>query len=159
MKKSLLKPILVCFIALMTFTACQDNSLEKGMKEVHWDRDVCERCTMIISEKKFTVQVMNPKTQQTYFFDDLGCAVIWFKEKNQDWFENAKIWINDSVSGQWLNAKEAIYLPDTLTPMGYGLSAFSKETITKHSNSLKFEQAVEKILEIDNLQKERRKQH
>lgn len=158
MKNLFLKTLFLPFFLVFSFMACQDNSLEKGMKEVHWDRDICERCKMIISEKKFAVQVMNPHNNQTYFFDDLGCAVIWFKEENQDWFNEAKIWINDSVSGQWLNAKEAIYLPDTLTPMGYGLSAFSKETITKHSNSLKFEQAVEKILEIDKIQKERRKQ-
>lgn len=159
MKTIFSKTFILPFLFALIFTACQDNSLEKGMKEVHWDRDVCERCTMIISEKKFAVQILNPNNNQTYFFDDLGCAVIWFKEKEQDWFDSAKIWIKDSVSGQWLNAKEAIYLPDTLTPMGYGLSAFSKETITKHSNSLKFEQAVEKILEIDKTQKERRQQH
>lgn len=157
MNLSALKNLFFAFFILTIFTGCQEDALEKGMKKVHWDRDICERCKMIISERKFAVQILNPKTQQTYMFDDLGCAVVWFKEENLDWFNEAKIWINDAVSGQWLNAKEAIYVPDTLTPMGYGLSAYSKKTIVENSKNLTFDQAVEKILEIDHTQKSRRK--
>lgn len=159
MKNIALKNIFLSLLALFIFSACQDSSVENGMKEVHWDRDVCERCKMIISERKFAVQILNPSTRQSYMFDDLGCAVIWFKEENLDWFDSAKIWINDSVSGKWLNAREAIYIANTLTPMGYGLSAYSKKTIIENSNNLNFEQAIEKILEIDKIQKEKRKTH
>lgn len=157
MRIATLKNWLLIVLMLSVFAGCQEDSLEKGMKTVHWDRDICERCKMIISERKFAVQIQNPKTQQTYMFDDLGCAVVWFKEENLEWFSEAKIWINDAVSGQWLNAKEAIYVPDTLTPMGYGLSAYSKKTIVENSKNLTFDQAVEKILEIDHAQKSRRK--
>lgn len=159
MRMAVVKKVLLALFVFSIFAGCQDKSAEEGMKKVHWDRDICERCKMIISERKFAVQVQNPHTQQTYMFDDLGCAVVWFKEENLDWFKEAKIWINDAVSGQWLNAKEAIYIPDTLTPMGYGLSAYSKKTIVENSKNLTFEQAVEKILDIDAHQKDKRKEH
>lgn len=157
MQRVYLKTVLLSLIFLFSLTGCQEDSLANGMKKVHWDRDICERCKMIISERKFAVQILNPATQQSYMFDDLGCAVLWFKEENLDWFNEAKIWINDASSGQWLEAREAIYVPDTLTPMGYGLSAYSKKTIIEHSNNLTFDQAVEKILQIDHAQKSRRK--
>jgi nitrous oxide reductase accessory protein NosL len=157
MNIAILKNLFLAFFIFAIFSGCQDNTLEEGMKKVHWDRDICERCKMIISERKFAVQILNPKTNQSYMFDDLGCAVLWFKEEKLDWFNEAKIWINDASSGQWLNAKEAIYVSNTLTPMGYGLSAYSKKTIVENSNSLTFEQAVEKIIQIDEAQKNRRK--
>jgi hypothetical protein len=157
MRRLHLKTFFVSLVLLFSLTGCQEDSISDGMKKVHWYRDICERCKMIISERKFAVQILNPNTQQSYMFDDLGCAVLWFKEENLNWFNEAKIWINDAASGKWLNAKEAIFVPDTLTPMGYGLSAYSKKTIVEHSNTLTFDQAVEKILEIDHAQKSRRK--
>ena len=157
MRIAVVKKVLLALFVFSIFAGCQDKSVEEGMKKVHWDRDICERCKMIISERKFAVQILNPKTNQSYMFDDLGCAVLWFKEENLEWFNEAKIWINDASSGQWLNAKEAIYVSNTLTPMGYGLSAYSKKTIVENSNSLNFEQAVEKIIQIDEAQKKRRK--
>lgn len=126
------------------------------MKEVHWDRDMCERCQMVVSERKYAVQILNLKTNKYFTFDDLGCAILWFEEENQTWFNEAKIWINDAKTGQWIDARQAIYVSDTLTPMGYGLSAFSKKTITDHSNAFTFDEAVEKIYAIDAEQKKRR---
>ena len=157
MKMISLKTFLVSLFVFFIFTGCQEDAPVNGMKKVHWDRDVCERCKMIISERKFAVQILNPTTQQSYMFDDLGCAVLWFIEDELTWFDEATIFINDAVSGQWINAREAIYVPETLTPMGYGLSAYSKQTIVENSNNLNFEQAVKKIKEIDFIQKSKRK--
>lgn len=142
---------------LFLFIGCQEDSLPNGMKKVHWDRDICQRCKMIISERKFTVQIVHPTTKEAFMFDDLGCAVLWFIEDELNWFDKANVYITDAVSGQWLNAKEAIYIADTLTPMGYGLSAYSKQTILKNSTHLSYEEAVEKIKQIDHAQKSRRK--
>lgn len=155
MKNISLKTILFSFFILFIFIGCQDKSSQNGLKKMHWDRDICERCKMIISERKFAVQIIDPNTNKHYVFDDLGCAVLWFGESNLNWFEEAKIFIADAVSSKWINAREAIYIADTLTPMGYGLSAYSKETIIENSKPLNFEQAVEKIKQIDYAQKNR----
>jgi hypothetical protein len=157
MRFNIVKKGLVLLFILIAFNACEDNTLENGMKPVHWDRDICQRCKMIMSEKKFAVQVVNAKTNKSYMFDDLGCAVLWFIEDEITWFNEANIFIADAMTGKWLNAREAIYIGDTLTPMGYGLSAYSKKTIVENSEHLNFEQAVEKIKQIDHQQKMRRK--
>ncbi|MFA7083270.1 MAG: nitrous oxide reductase accessory protein NosL [Arcobacteraceae bacterium] len=156
MKNISLKTLIFSFFIFFIFIGCQEDSLPNGMKKVHWDRDICERCKMIISERKFTVQMINPKTNEAFMFDDLGCAVLWFIEDEIAWFNEANVYITDAVSGKWIDAKEAIYVSDTLTPMGYGLSAYSKQTIVENSTHLNYEQAVEKIKQIDHAQKSKR---
>ncbi|PLY09498.1 MAG: hypothetical protein C0626_11040 [Arcobacter sp.] len=128
------------------FISCSDStSSENDIKKIHWDRDMCDRCRMVISEKKFAVQVINPHTNKTFLFDDLGCAISWFEEENQPWIKEAKIWINDAHNGSFIDAKEAIYTKENITPMGYGFSAYTQKTKPKNERYFSFEESVELI--------------
>ncbi len=153
MKNLSLKTFIFSFFIFLVFSGCTEDKNSNGMSKVHWDRDICERCKMIVSERKFAVQIINPETKQSYMFDDLGCAVVWFIEKDLTWFNEARIFITDATTGEWVNAREAVYIDDTMTPMNYGLSAYSKETVFENQSKLNFEQAVKKIIEVDNFQK------
>ncbi|MCL2830751.1 MAG: nitrous oxide reductase accessory protein NosL [Betaproteobacteria bacterium] len=93
-----------------------------GPVRIVWDRDTCEHCKMIISEKRFAAQIRNP-AMRVYKFDDFGCAVSFLK--NQEWAaQPAEFWVADmSNSGQWLDARQAHYLGGKTTPMGFGFGA------------------------------------
>lgn len=156
MKRFNLKYLFLLSLAAL-FIGCSDSSdVKEGMKKVHWDRDMCERCKMVVSERHFGVQMINPSSNRSFMFDDIGCAVLWFQEENKDWFDKAVIWINDAKSGEWIDARTASYTLGTLTPMGYGLSAFAQENLPQGATALKFEEAVTIIKDIDVEQKRRR---
>ena len=76
----------------LLFTGCEEKS-KTDVAKVHWDRDMCARCVMVVSDRKNTAQVRDPKTGKKYMFDDIGCTILWFKEENISWKDTAIIWI------------------------------------------------------------------
>lgn len=146
MLKVLLKSLFVLSV-LFFVSGCEDNETSQNVAEMHWDRDMCERCKMVISERKHAVQVRNEQDGHVYKFDDIGCAIFWFKEENIAWKESANIWITDVETGDWLNAKTAFYEAETRTPMGYGFSAHkTKEDIESGHEIVDYNEMVKRIL-------------
>lgn len=138
--------VLLSFIII--FTSCEDKN-NNGMRTVHWDRDMCQRCQMIVSERHFAVQVINEEKKIYKMFDDLGCAIIWFEEEKIPWFNQAKIFINDASDGSWIDARTAYFTKNNRTPMGYGISAYSKENLPENKESITFNKAKEILIDID----------
>ena len=138
------KVFYLLLLVTLFFTACNKKN-SNGIEAIHWDRDVCQRCKMVVSERKYAAEIVNPNTGKVYKFDDIGCAVMWLKEEHIPWADKAKIWVTDAKSGKWLDAKSAKYTDDSITPMAYGISAFSKETFPKGHKALNFDEAVKQI--------------
>ncbi|MCB1963599.1 MAG: protein NosL [Rhodocyclaceae bacterium] len=92
-----------------------------GPVDVKWDRQVCERCSMILSDTRYAAQIRDPQGT-VHYYDDFGCAI--FDLRKQGWDE-AKIefWVTDYKTGRWTSAYKARYVPERTTPMGYGLGA------------------------------------
>lgn len=135
---------LFLFITVFLLTGCEKET-NNGLAKIHWDRDTCERCVMVISEKGYAVQIENPVNKQKHKFDDMGCAVIWFKQNNYTWFDSAIIWVKDENSKTWINARTALWTTQNITPMNYGLAAYTKETFPLNKKSLNFYEAVETV--------------
>lgn len=143
--------LFLLFTALIfLFTACE-KKVDNGLAKIHWDRDTCERCVMVMSEKSYAVQIQNPTTKQKFKFDDFGCAVLWFKETNKNWFEEAVIWVKDKKSQKWINARTASWTYGNITPMNYGFAAYTQNTIPINRKIMNFDEA---ILIIENQDKE-----
>jgi len=142
------KTSLLLFAVCFLFIACEKEN-DRGLTKIHWDRDSCERCVMIMSEKSYAVQIQNPTTNQKHKFDDIGCAVIWFKENKKDWFDTAIIWVKDQKSQEWINARTASWTHGNITPMDYGLAAYINETFPKDKKILSFKNAIEIINKQD----------
>ncbi len=138
------KLLFLSLLITLSFTGCNKKN-SGGIEELHWDRDMCERCKMVVSERKYAAEIINPDTGKAYKFDDIGCAVLWLKEEHIPWSDKAKIWITDAKSGKWLDARKAKYTDDSITPMAYGIAAFSDETFPKGHKALNFDEAVKKI--------------
>jgi nitrous oxide reductase accessory protein NosL len=141
---------LAMVLALM-LGGCSKKSYDNEAAKMHWDRDMCERCKMAISERKYAVQVIDPTTHKVYKFDDIGCAVLWFDEEHIPWKDQAKIWITDAKTGEWIDARTAKYTDDSITPMAYGFAAFTDKTFPKGHMEHTYDYAVEKIFAIEKL--------
>lgn len=99
-----------------------------GPAEVKWDRDVCERCRMVLSDRLYAAQIRGGeegKKTKVYRFDDIGCAVLWLEQ--QPWRDDPRteIWVNDHRTGAWIDARTAYYVTGRITPMAYGVGAQS----------------------------------
>jgi hypothetical protein len=136
-------------------SGCSKKSYDNEAAKMHWDRDMCERCKMAVSERKYAVQVIDPKTHKVYRFDDIGCTVLWFDEEKIPWKHQAKIWITDAKTGEWIDARTAKYTDDSITPMAYGFAAFTDKTFPKGHAVHDYNYAVEKIFAIEKLNTQR----
>ncbi len=146
MVNTLFKLLALLFFAFMLI-ACEKKIVGER-QEMHWDRDMCDRCKMVISERKHAVQVINQKTGRTYKFDDIGCAILWFKEESIDWKNQAKIWITDIKTSKWIDARTAYYDTMNITPMSYGFGGHEKkESIQKGFEIVDFNEMSKRILE------------
>ncbi len=133
------------FMSLL-YTGCEKKSTTEVSK-VHWDRDMCARCVMVVSDRRNSVQVKEPETGKSYMFDDIGCMASWFKEKDIAWKDKATIWVNDVNNGKWIDARKAFYDTDNITPMGYGFSAHkTKSSIKEGKEIIDYAEVVKRIL-------------
>ena len=126
-----------------------DSQLNTQPIAIHWDRDMCERCKMVLSDRKFATQVVNPENAKHYLFDDIGCAVLWFKEAKIAWNEKAIIWVNDARNGEWIDARNAWYDVENVTPMGYGFGAHkTKEALQDGDEVIDFAEMSRRVIKI-----------
>ncbi len=137
----------IVFLGL-SFSGCE-KKIKKGVAKVHWDRDMCARCVMVVSDRKNTTQVRDPKTGRKYMFDDIGCTILWFKEESISWKDKANIWITDVNTGEWIDARTAFYDTENITPMAYGFSAHkTKDTIKKDQEIIDFNEVSKRVIKI-----------
>ncbi len=128
-----------------------ESKPKDAVAKMHWDRDMCERCKMAISERKFAVEAIDLKSGKVYKFDDIGCAVLWLNENSIPIDKNLKLWITDAKTGKWIDAKKAVYTDDSITPMAYGFAAYTKETVPKNHHTLTFKEVAKMVFEIEKL--------
>ena len=144
----MIKIFLLALLITLTQTGCKERS-KTDVAKVHWDRDMCARCVMVVSDRQNTAQVRDPKTGKKYMFDDIGCTILWFKEENIVWKDQAIIWITDVTTGEWINARTAFYDTENITPMAYGFSAHkTKATIKEGQEIVDFEELTRRVIKI-----------
>ena len=97
----------------------------------------------------FFYHFLNPHTGRRYFFDDIGCVVLWFKENKIAWSEEAVIWVNDAKTGEWIDARKAFYDTENITPMAYGFGAHvRKEEIKEGQEIVDFTELTGRVIQI-----------
>jgi len=140
------------FLVSLTLFICLqgcDSKISMDAKKVHWDRDMCERCKMVLSDRKFSAQVLHPDNGRKFAFDDIGCVILWFKEDRIEWADRAVIWVNDAKTGEWIDARKAWYDVENITPMAYGFGAhLTKESIIQGQEIIDFNEATRRVIKI-----------
>jgi len=137
-------------ILLLVIIGCEKKEIG-AVEKVHWDRDMCERCKMAVSDRKFAFEIIDPKSGKAYKFDDIGCGILWLEEEKIPWKDKAIMWVTDAKSGEWIDAKKAYYTDDSITPMAYGFAAYSDKTKPKGKELKDFNYVKNMIFEIEKL--------
>jgi copper chaperone NosL len=133
---------IVLLIGLMFgFSAC-DKAQESGAHSIHFDRDLCEECKMVISDRGYAAQIVDTQREKAYMFDDIGCLVLWMDANPREWFESARIYVADSKTQEFIDAKTAYWTLGATTPMDFGLSASKTKP---EAATLTFEEAKQEI--------------
>ena len=136
-------------VFLLGLTACEKKNLTQ-IRDVHWDRDMCERCKMVVSDRHHAVQVISTLNGKFYMYDDIGCAVLWFNDEKIAWASTSKIWITDIKTGKWIDARTALYDTHNITPMAYGFGAHeNNSTIKAGEEIVNFEEMSRRIFKIE----------
>lgn len=91
-------------------------------------------CKMLIYTQKNSLQVISA-SGNTWFFDDMGCMVLWLQDK--DFKDTAKIWIYDEALHKWQDARKASYTNSADTAMGYGFGIDAKGSLSFREVTLK----------------------
>lgn len=139
--------LLPLFVSLVFLSACEEEKLS-GAGKVRWDREICARCAMAVSDRNFSAQVRGAradKKTKLYKFDDLGCAVIWLDKQKWKDALRTEIWVNDHRNGKWIDARLAWYVKMNNTPMDYGLGAQTE----KVEGAFNYDQAKEIIYQVE----------
>lgn len=134
-------------LSIFLFLGCSQDKQTQGASKMHWDRDMCSRCVMVISDRKNSVQVQIKDSRKIEKFDDIGCMVFWAEESGVNLLNSESIiWITDVVTGEWIDARKAIYTADNITPMAFGYSAYKlKQDIPQDKAALNFEEVYKNI--------------
>lgn len=134
-------------LLVVLFLSGCEKKITTELHGVHWDRDMCARCAMVVSDRKHTVQAINPKDGRSYMFDDIGCTVLWFHDEKIEWNKKAILWITDAKSGEWIDAKKAYYTSENVTPMVYGFLAYKNKPDTQNE-IIDFDEVSKRIIKI-----------
>ena len=134
-----MKPTLAALL-LPLLLACPGDP-GAGPVEPTWDRDACERCRMVISERAFAAQIRMQHDGHTRHFDDLGCALLWLDEEREAGRSESEIWVRDATGSVWLDGREASFVDGKRTPMGYGIGS------APDGGNLDLEQAWQRVRE------------
>lgn len=111
--------ILLIIGLIMTGCGFQDN----GAPRIRYGEETCDRCRMIISEKRFAA-AYRTESGALRKFDDLGCAALHRKEQGET---ATQFWGYDYEETDWLDVKQAflVHSSELLTPMGYGIAVLT----------------------------------
>lgn len=105
---------------LLVFQA--GNSEQKALP-LEVNRYQCPECKMPIETLKFSAQAALPNGK-TFFFDDVGCLVLWVEDKEE--VSRMKLWVHTLDTARWIAAQKAYYSRTEQTPMLYGFGAYEK---------------------------------
>ncbi len=120
--QQLFLPIL--FAIVLYGTACISSPL--APVEVY-PEDVCTRCKMAISDKRFAGEIL-VEVGVARKFDDLGCLLKDMRDRAAR--DEPPAFAVDFEKREWVNMKKAYYVRSgrISTPMGSGLIAFKNRS-------------------------------
>lgn len=115
---------LIYILILLAIASCSSDNEFKPV-DINYGEDICERCKMIISEERFSSQLILNNGEH-HSFDDIGGMILYLSENNIN-PAAIKIYVKDFKTNKWLNSDNAVYInvENIKTPMNYGIIAVS----------------------------------
>jgi hypothetical protein len=136
--------ILLLPVTLLALGACGAQPTS-GPGEVVWDRDICERCQMLISDRRFAAQLRTSHDHRLHYFDDIGCAVMWIEEQGIETSQLEELWVASPQGEGWADGFSARYRGNLRTAMDYGFAAAE----TSEEETISFDEVRRRIVESE----------
>lgn len=86
-----------------------------------WTKTPCAHCAMLVGDRRHAAQAISGG--ERFYFDDIGCAVLWAEERTSAGVGIEAVWVRDAESSMWLVADTARYAQGAKTPMDFGVEA------------------------------------
>ncbi len=102
------------------------------------------QCGMTITKLEDSVQAIS-LDGKTWFFDDVGCFALWYK--NIDFKNDVKVLVYSKDTKKYIDGKKAWYDKTSNTTMAYGFGAYEK----KKDDMISFEEMILKMYRGENL--------
>ena len=146
MKKGLIFLSFLCLIF-----SCQKDSGEIKPAEMFYGEDMCDRCSMIISEKQFSAQYILPGVEVKKF-DDIGCMVHYMTKDEIRRDKILAVFVRDYNSKKWIRGEKSLYVAskNLKTPMGYGLAALKEKDSAESLANAKGGKVLENLKKATN---------
>ncbi len=84
------------------------------------------------------------KNKKTYYFDDIGCMILW---TNENKIKKVKMDVYSKDTQKYIDAKSAHYTIGEKTPMSYGFCAYEH----KQKSQINFKEVSVKMLRGENM--------
>lgn len=136
----------VLMVIIISVMAIGCNTREETVPRIRYGEETCDRCRMIISERRFA-SAYRTNDNILRKFDDVGCALLHRVEQSE---VIKQFWAYDYEETSWLDKSQVFFVhsKDLLTPMGYGIVAVKTE---EHARQLA-KKTSGQIVEFDQLQ-------
>jgi hypothetical protein len=102
-------------------------------RKIVFDRDVCARCGMQLSDPRFVAQAVSKADGSNSVFEEMGCGVVWMEQNGWDRYD---FYVADLKTGKWIKFEEAFFTVEYLTPMSYGIAALADKNRLEEGKSL-----------------------
>lgn len=100
---------------VLALGACEKSS---EPLDPFWGKQACDSCRMLVSEPRFSAQLLDQRGERHYF-DDIGCLDAYLVDHPQSAPRGA--WVR--LGTRWLPAESARYAAGAASPMAYGFVA------------------------------------
>jgi len=102
----------------------KEGNIEQKVLRIVLNKYQDSDCGMVIKDMTYVSEVIAPDGK-TWFFHDHGGFIHWLEDK--PFKDEAVIWVRSKDTQKWINAKDAYYSLNDITPMGYGFGAYEKK--------------------------------
>lgn len=138
MKDSKFSFFILNFLFLFFISGCSSSDSLSSKDNGDKHKKVCPKCYMELpASNTYTakLQIQN----RNYYFDDIGCLVLWSQEKSINMYK-AEVFANDTQ--KYVDASKAYFSFNEKTPMNYGFGAYELEK----ENTIKVDEVKLRIL-------------
>ena len=116
--------VLACLLLALS-SGCAGRTEEDKPPDIRYGKDLCAECRMIIGEARFAAAAMGEDGEYLKF-DDIGCMRI-HQGQAAALTPPKNFWVHDYATEAWVRGAAAFFAKSDslITPMGYGVAAFS----------------------------------
>lgn len=122
-----MKTLLVALGIFVSLVGCAQSKAEIQPPEIFYGQDVCDECSMIISDAKFAAATIDLKGN-AHKFDDIGGMLVYHMDHPES--QVRAYFVHDYNTQAWLRGETALYVrsPQIQSPMNDGIAAFADQT-------------------------------